>query len=469
MEPLTNKRLPATKLFLFVAIFLFISGMLWGLTGALQYVIPGLFREELSFEKVRPLHVSSVVFWILLGAIAAVFTFLQQHTGKKLYSPKLLKFTFYLFSATIAGILITYLLGIFGGREYWEFHPAFAIPIMICWILLLYNFIRSVGCFQKQPVYIWMWTTGFAFFLFTYMESNLWLIPYFRSQIVNDMTIQWKSYGSMVGSWNMLIYGSSIFLMDKISGNKKYSYSKIGFALYFLGLFNMMFNWGHHMYLLPTFSYIKHIGYAVSMTELILLGRIIYLWRASLSTGKKHFHQTSYRFLLAADIWILLTLLLALAMSIPAINIYTHGTHITVAHTMGATIGINSFLLLAFVSDILKDSCRPVKFSKYYVRTYWLTQVCLFVFWLSLITAGVLKSAWQMNGETEAFSSMMKQLHPWFVIFFISGLLLFSGLTALLYPLLKNQWQCFFRPSSIFPKPIEGGRVKPIWAKVFYH
>ena len=41
---------------------------------------------------------------------------------------------------------------------------------------------------------------------------------------------------------------------------------------------------------------------------------------------------------MAADIWIFLTLVLAIAMSIPAINVYTHGTHITVAHTMGATM-----------------------------------------------------------------------------------------------------------------------------------
>lgn len=60
-----------------------------------------------------------------------------------------------------------------------------------------------------------MWLTGLFFFLFTYMESYLWLFPYFRNNVINDMTVQWKSYGSMVGSWNMLIYGCSIFLMEK--------------------------------------------------------------------------------------------------------------------------------------------------------------------------------------------------------------------------------------------------------------
>ena len=91
--------------------------------------------------------------------------------------------------------------------------------------------------------------------------------------------------------------------------------------LYFTGLFNLMFNWGHHIYTLPTHGFVKHISYAVSMTELFILGRIIYLWKDSLTTAKKNFHQTSYRFLMAADIWIFLTLVLAIAMSIPAINV----------------------------------------------------------------------------------------------------------------------------------------------------
>ena len=444
MEPYNNKKVTTSKLFIIVGLLLLATGMLWGLTGALQYLVPGIFKKYLSFEKVRPLHVSSVVFWIIFGAMGVVLSYLQQHTGRKLYSQKLLKAQFILFTISILAILISYSVGIFGGREYWEFHPLFALPLILAWIFFLINFIKSVGSFRKQPVYIWMWLTGVIFFLFTYLESYLWIFPYFRNNVVNDMTIQWKSYGSMVGSWNMLLYGSSIFLMDKISGNKKYSYSGIAFSLYFLGLFNLMFNWGHHLYTVPTHQYIKHFGYAVSMTELFILGRIIWLWRSSLSTAKKNFYKLSYRFLVAADAWIFLTLLLAIAMSVPAINLYTHGTHITVAHTMGATIGINSFLLLAMAFDILHDTCQPFEpYKKLFNRGYWIANVSLFFFWISLIGAGIIKAKWQMSATQIPFSSMMLQLRPFFIVFFISGTLLVSGLLFVIYPLVKNQVVCY--------------------------
>lgn len=449
MAPLNSKQGITTKLFIVAGLLLLGTGMFWGLTGGLQYLVPGFLQQHLSFEKVRPLHVSSVIFWIIFGAMGAVLTYMQQHTGRNIYSQLLTKIQLVIFIISIISILISYCAGIFGGREYWEFHPLLSLPIIAGWLLFLINFLKSIGSLRKQPVYVWMWLTGILFFLFTFLESYLWIFPYFRNNVVNDMTMQWKSYGSMVGSWNMLIYGSSIFLMDKISNSKTYSHSGIAFLLYFTGLFNLMFNWGHHIYTLPTHNYIKHISYAVSMTELFILGRIIFNWRASVSTARKNFHKISYRFLVAADCWIFLTLLLAIAMSIPAINVYTHGTHITVAHTMGATIGINSYLLLAITFDILNDTCRSFEpYKKLFDRGYWLANMSLFIFWISLIGAGVLKAKWQFSTSQIPFSSMMLQLRPFFILFFISGTLLMTGLIMIIYPLVKNQLVCYFKKTE---------------------
>lgn len=449
MEPLNSKTGTPTKIFIIAALLLLVTGMFWGIGGGLQYLIPGFLKQSFSFEKVRPLHVSSVVFWIIFGAIGSVLTYLQQHTGKNIYSIRLLKIQLLLFIVSVFIILISYCAGIYGGREYWEFHPLLAIPLIIGWILFLVNFFRSMGSFKNQPVYLWMWATGIIFFLFTYLESYLWIFPYFMNNVVNDMTIQWKSYGSMVGAWNMLIYGSSIFLMDKISNSKTYSRSSMAFVLYFTGLFNLMFNWGHHIYTLPTHAYIKHISYAVSMTELFILGRIIFQWRSSLTNAKKNFHHTPYRFLVAADVWIFLNLTLAIAMSVPGINVFTHGTHITVAHTMGTTIGINSFLLLAVTFDILQDPSRSFDpFKKLLNSGYWLANISLFIFWLSLIGAGVIKAQWQFSTNQVPFAAMMLQLRPLFIVFFVSGVTMFIGFIFIVYSLVKYQLVGYFKRTN---------------------
>lgn len=440
MAPYQNKNNHAAP-FITTGLILLCSALLFGLLAAIQYIVPGWGRDTFSFEKLRPLHVSSAVFWIIAGAMGAVLTYLQEHNQQPLKNKALVKWQFYLFATSFAGILISYFFGVFSGREYWEFHPLFAIPITIGWILFIINFTTNHLKLKGAPVYVWMWFTGAVFFLFTYLESNLWLIPGVRNHLVKDMTIQWKSYGSMVGAWNQLIYGSSIYLMDKIAGNKKYSHSPIAFGLYFLGLFNLMFNWGHHIYTLPAHAAIQYIAYIVSMTELYLFGRIIYLWKSSVTTARKNIHIRPFQFLLSADIWVFMTLGLAIAMSVPALNLYMHGTHVIVAHTMGATIGINSLLLLAFAYDMAGSQGEVmIRNKKLIDRGIVLTNISLFVFWLALIIAGFMKSFWQMSDTTEPFGAMMLRLQPYFRVFYIAGLGLATGLGMVIYPLLKKQW-----------------------------
>src|SRR5690606_730406 len=130
MAPSGNSKSISQKMFITVGLFLLVAGMTWGVIGGFQYIVPGFMKKYLSFEKVRPLHVSSVVFWIILAAIGGVLNYVQEHTGKKLYSTKLAAIQLWMFVAGIGAILISYCFGIFGGREYWEFHPVLALPIV---------------------------------------------------------------------------------------------------------------------------------------------------------------------------------------------------------------------------------------------------------------------------------------------------------------------------------------------------
>ena len=66
----------------------------------------------------------------------------------------------------------------------------------------------------------------------------------------------------------------------------------------------------------------------------------------------------------------MLNLVLSISISIPAINFYTHGTHITVAHAMGSTIGINTLLLLASITLIVDDVRRIFKLEKIQLESF---------------------------------------------------------------------------------------------------
>ncbi|MBL7931163.1 MAG: cbb3-type cytochrome c oxidase subunit I [Bacteroidia bacterium] len=437
------KNIHIGRTFLLVALILLVTGLVFGLMAALNYILPGNLKDSLGFISLRPLHVSSVQFWILLGASGSVFCSLELLSKKKSNQTiSLLQLLLWLIA--IFGILRSYFIKDFGGREYWEFNPIWALPLAAAWLLFLVNFFMTVKPLKNWPVYVWMWMTGIVFFLFTFTENYLWIFPYFREHFVKDMTIQWKVNGSLVGSWNQIIYGTSFFLMTRISGSDEVTRSKLAFGMYFLGLFNLMFNWGHHIYTLPTAPYVRYFGYGVSMTEWFIFLRLIYTWRQSLTDIQKHYHYFPYRFLMAADLWVFLNIGQALLMSIPAINIYTHGTHVTVAHAMGTTIGINTMILMAACFEFLGNNCGVLNLKRAN-RQFWIVQLSLVVFWLALNIAGVKKAMWQMSTQQQNFSKMMEGLYPWFGLFILAGLILSISLGSIAFNLVKSYLSCRIR------------------------
>lgn len=408
------------------------AGMFFGVIGGFQFLFPE-FLQELLFTKTRPLHVSLVIASIFLIAIGGIYFYLPRQCKLALYSGKAVKLHFWIFLATGIAIILCYLSGKFGGREYFEFPPVLSLPIFLTWILFGVNYFNTVRQDKTSwPVYYWMWGTGIVFFFITYTEAHLYLIPYFRENMVREIMVQWKSYGALTGSWNMLVYGTALYLATKISGCDKYARSKMAFGLYFLGLFNLMFGWAHHTYLVPSDTWIRTFAYFVSMTELFIFGKIIWDWRASLQDWQKNRHCNAYRFLFAADIWVFVNLALALIISVPAFNLFTHGTHITVAHAMGSTIGINMMILLASVFYVIREELPNeihARCSKH-LRTGYLTiNISLAVFFAALVLAGIGKGSY----DGSSFQEMMAGIRPFLITFTLSGVTLMIGFWIVLW------------------------------------
>ena len=434
-------------LFVSLGLIALVVGILFGSLGAFQFVYPD-FLKEISFVKLRPLHVSLVVAWIFLCAIGGIYYYTNAYCGTKLWSEKLPKIHFWIFVVTGILILCCYFMGKFGGREYWEFPAALSIPIFISWILFGINYFKSA--FKKVgnwPVYMWMWATGIVFFFITFSESYLWLLPYFRNNLIRDLTVQWKSGGAMIGSWNMLVYGTAIFVMTRITEDEKIAQSRLAFLMYFLGFANLLFGWAHHIYIVPSAIWVRMISYFISMTELLILGKIIWNWKNSLSDAKKSFHILPFRFIVASDVWVFLNLSLALAISVPAINVYTHGTHVTVAHAMGSTIGINTIILLASAFFLITDVTKhefTISQKKTITMGFWIFNIFLLLFWLCLIAAGIEKGILVIDDKLP-FQEIMEKINPILIAFAFSGLGIFVGLIMIISPMLKVTYNYLFQ------------------------
>lgn len=432
--------------FLAVGLIALLLGVFFGISAGFQYLVPDFIKEIVPFNRLRPFHVTTVISWIVLAATGGIYFYLPTVGKLPLYSKRLAGIHLAIFILTGVAIYFCYATGRLGGKEYLEFPSLLLLPILFGWLLFAINYYKSiVGKLANWPVYYWMWGTGILFMIYHLCEASFWLLPYFRGNYIKDLTIQWKAGGSFVGSWNMLVYGTAIFLMSKIKGDDAIGRNREAFFFYFLGLANLMFGWAHHIYIVPVAPWIRYLSYATSMTEWIILFHIIYTWKKSLSQSKKALFSLSYRFLAMADFWIFLNLILALLFSIPAINLFTHGTHITVAHSMGTTIGINTTILLASATYIV--SLIKPHLNLYSLRNrigLKMFQISLLGFWISLLVAGARKSNWMYFSKGVAFSQMQQSLHTVYVFFLLFGIGIFGGLLLIVIPILKQLSKIIF-------------------------
>ena len=125
-------------------------------------------------------------------------------------------------------------------------------------------------------------------------------------------------------------------------------------------------------------------------------------------------------------------------MSIPAVNVYTHGTHITVAHAMGTTIGINSMILFASIFYIFSktDNFFLQQNKSKITFALWGGNISLLVFWIALIIAGIIKG-YYMVSQNVNFETTMLHVRPLLWIFAFAGILVATSLIYLSVVLLK--------------------------------
>ena len=112
-----------------------------------------------------------------------------------------------------------------------------------------------------------------------------------------------------------------LFLMEKLVAMKNRPIKNC-LCDVFLGMFNLMFNWGHHIYLLPT-EKIHSLHRLRSEHDRMDYFDSYFLQMEPTNQRKQTVLLLfPLSILMASDYWVTLNLTLALFMSIPAINLY---------------------------------------------------------------------------------------------------------------------------------------------------
>ena len=92
----TNATDNAAKALLILAMSYLLLGLLFGVVGGFQYILPSFLKEQLSFQRSRPLHVYLAIIWIFTAAQAGIYYYLPRIAKRNIYWQKGVWIHFYL-------------------------------------------------------------------------------------------------------------------------------------------------------------------------------------------------------------------------------------------------------------------------------------------------------------------------------------------------------------------------------------
>ena len=116
--------------FVRIALLLLFAGLLFGHLASESYHQEKATEGVMGFLSLRPLHVSCAYLGIISAGIGFISLVLQKLKSTQ-FGQKLQNLQLALWILALTGIFHSYFTGNYGGREYWEFDPIWAVPLFL--------------------------------------------------------------------------------------------------------------------------------------------------------------------------------------------------------------------------------------------------------------------------------------------------------------------------------------------------
>lgn len=267
---LTRENSASTNFMLSAAVWLVI-GVLMGLTLALEFVFPDLFRgiPWLVFSRLRQAHTNTVMFAWLSGGMMGLWLYIVPRlTGRKLWSELLGNICVLLWNLVLLVGIIGILLSYTQSREYAELIWVIDVGVMVVLILNLINIYVTIANRVERKLYVSLWYISGTLIwmpLLYFIGNVMWNPPTGALTGIDDTIFNWFYGHNVLGLWFTtgllpVIY----YVVPKETRTPLYSHflSLIAFwgiAFFYTGV------GGHHLLWAPIPYWLKTIAVADSI------------------------------------------------------------------------------------------------------------------------------------------------------------------------------------------------------------
>jgi cbb3-type cytochrome c oxidase subunit I len=266
-----RKENSASVSFMLSAAVWVILGVLMGLTLALQFVFPDLFRgiPWLVFSRLRQAHVNTVLFAWLSGAMMGMWLYIvPQLTGRRLWSEPLGHLTAVLWNLALLAGIIGLLTAHTQSREYAELIFGIDVAVIVVLLLNMSNILMTIRHRTEPKLYVSLWyiTGTVMWFPMLYFIGNvMWNPPTGALTGIDDAIFNWFYGHNVLGLWFTTgLLAVIYYIVPRETRTPLYSHvlSLIAFwgiAFFYTGV------GGHHLLWAPIPYWLKTIAVADSL------------------------------------------------------------------------------------------------------------------------------------------------------------------------------------------------------------
>jgi cbb3-type cytochrome c oxidase subunit I len=262
----------ASRNFMVSAAVWIVLGVLMGLTLALQFVFPDLFRgvPALVFGRLRQEHTNTVMFAFLSGGMMGLWLYIVPRlTGRQLWSEPLGNVTVILWNLAVAYGVINLAMANTQSREYAEMVWVVDIGVMIALILNMINLYMTISHRVENKLYVSLWYISGSLIwmpMLYFIGNVMWNPPTGAITGINDTIFNWFYGHNVLGLWFTtgllpVIY----FIVPRETRTPLYSHflslvAFWGIAFFYTGVGSHHLLWAPIPYWLKTVAVAESIG-----------------------------------------------------------------------------------------------------------------------------------------------------------------------------------------------------------------
>ncbi len=416
------------------AVVWLLVGTVFGLIASFKFNFPDWLGNTpvLTFGRVRPAHLNSVVYgWASLG-IAGIYVWLTARLCQtEVHWRRLLYVSATLWNAGVLYGVVSILSGHSQGIEWLEFPKGSQTLIAIASVLFSLSILRTFYGRRVKHIYVSLWyiLASVIWFPILYVIANL---PFYSG--VTQAAVNWWYAHNILTVWvTPAGLAAAYYFIPKVIGRPIHSYylSLLGFWS-----FALFYNWNgiHHLIggPLPTWLISVSIVASVLMFIPVITVAINHHLTMVGHFGKLRYSPT-LRFVVFGAMCYTAVSFQGSIEALRSFNEITHFTHYTVGH---AHLGLYAFFTMSIFGAIYYIMPRLTKWEWPYPLLikfhFWLVALGITLYVISMTVGGFIQGLY-MNDPSHPFMDSVQVTKPYLMARSIAGVVILIGHLFFIY------------------------------------